>query len=41
VLGSLSRLLAEHGSTVIVVTHSQKVAAAADRVIELSDGRVV
>jgi putative ABC transport system ATP-binding protein len=41
VLGSLSRLRAEHGSTVIVVTHSEKVAAAADRVIELSDGRVV
>jgi putative ABC transport system ATP-binding protein len=41
VLTSLSRLRAEHGSTVIVVTHSTKVASAADRVIELSDGRVV
>ena len=40
VLDSLSRLRAEHGSTMIVVTHSEKVAAGADRVIELSDGRI-
>ncbi len=40
VLASLSRLRAEHGSAVIVVTHSTTVAAAADRVIELSDGRI-
>ena len=40
VLEALKRLQGEHGSTVIVVTHSVKVAAGADRVIELRDGRV-
>jgi putative ABC transport system ATP-binding protein len=40
VLEALSDLRRDHGSTVVVVTHSDKVAAAADRVIELRDGRV-
>ena len=31
----------ERGSTVVVVTHSARVAAAADRVVEMRDGRVV
>jgi putative ABC transport system ATP-binding protein len=41
VLDELRRLRDEQGSTVVVVTHSEQVAAAADRVIEISDGRVV
>jgi ABC-type lipoprotein export system ATPase subunit len=41
VLESLRQLRDERGSTVIVVTHSAKVAAGADRVIEMRDGRVV
>jgi putative ABC transport system ATP-binding protein len=40
VLDALARLSREFGSTVVVVTHSPRVAAAADRVIELTDGRV-
>jgi putative ABC transport system ATP-binding protein len=41
VLDALTRLQREHGATVIVVTHSAKIASAAGRVVELSDGRVV
>lgn len=41
VLESLGQLRAERGSTVVVVTHSERVAGAADRVIEMLDGRVV
>jgi putative ABC transport system ATP-binding protein len=41
VLDALAQLRAERNSTVIVVTHSERVAAAADRVIEMVDGRVV
>jgi putative ABC transport system ATP-binding protein len=41
VLAALRELCASFGSTVAVVTHSEQVAAAADRVIELRDGRVV
>jgi ABC-type lipoprotein export system ATPase subunit len=41
VLESLRQLRDERGSTVVVVTHSAKVAAGADRVIEMRDGRVV
>ena len=41
VLDMLGRLSVEHESTVIVVTHSDAVAAAADRVVELRDGSVV
>jgi putative ABC transport system ATP-binding protein len=40
VLEALSALRRDHGSTVVVVTHSERVATAADRVIELRDGRV-
>jgi putative ABC transport system ATP-binding protein len=41
VLGSLRQLREERGSTVILVTHSSVVAGAADRVVEMRDGRVV
>jgi putative ABC transport system ATP-binding protein len=34
------RSRAERGSSVVVVTHSDRVAAAADRVLQLSDGRL-
>ncbi len=40
VLDALRRLRDELGSTVVVVTHSPRVAAAVDRVVELRDGRV-
>jgi putative ABC transport system ATP-binding protein len=39
VLESLRSLRDDYGSTVVVVTHSERVAAAADRVIEIRDGR--
>jgi putative ABC transport system ATP-binding protein len=39
VLRSLQRLRDEFGSTVVVVTHSARVAEAADRVVEIRDGR--
>ena len=38
-LDALRRLRDEYGATVVVVTHSARVAEAADRVIELRDGR--
>jgi putative ABC transport system ATP-binding protein len=41
VLGLLRDLGRRHGATVVLVTHSREAAAAADRVIELRDGRVV
>ena len=41
VLEALGRLRDEGGSTVIVVTHSSEVAAAADRVVEMRDGALV
>lgn len=41
VLAALERLRDEFGSTVVVVTHSPGVAEAADRVVELRDGRTV
>ncbi len=41
VLEALERLRSEHGETVLVVTHSDGVAAAADRVIQMRDGRRV
>jgi ABC-type lipoprotein export system ATPase subunit len=40
VLEALGALRRDHGSTVVVVTHSERVAEAADRVVELRDGRV-
>lgn len=41
VLGALTRLRDEGDATVLVVTHSARVASGADRVIEVRDGRVV
>ena len=38
VLEALRRLREEFGSTVVVVTHSQRVAEAVDRVVEIRDG---
>ena len=40
VLDSLRELRDSFGSTVVVVTHSGRVSAAADRVVEMRDGRV-
>lgn len=40
VLEALERLRAELGSTIVVVTHSERVAGAADRVVEVRDGSV-
>jgi ABC-type lipoprotein export system ATPase subunit len=39
VLDALAELRSRFGSTVVVVTHSTRVADAADRVVEMSDGR--
>jgi putative ABC transport system ATP-binding protein len=41
VLEALARLRDEFGSTVVVVTHSNSVAAAAHRVLELRDGSLI
>jgi ABC-type lipoprotein export system ATPase subunit len=41
VLEAFARLRAVERSTVVVATHSERVAAAADRVVELRDGRVI
>ncbi len=41
VLDLLVRMHAEHGATLIVVTHDPAVAELADRRIHLSDGRIV
>jgi putative ABC transport system ATP-binding protein len=41
VLDGFSRLRRDFGSTVVVVSHSDVVARAADRVIEIRDGRAV
>jgi putative ABC transport system ATP-binding protein len=41
VLDELRRLQQELGSTIVTVTHSPRLAAHADRVIEIRDGRVV
>src|SRR5690242_13424226 len=40
VFDALAQLAAELGSTVILVTHSTRVAAAAGRVLEMRDGRI-
>jgi putative ABC transport system ATP-binding protein len=41
VLDALHRLREDRGSTVVIVTHSPRVAGAADRVIEMRDGAVL
>jgi putative ABC transport system ATP-binding protein len=41
VLDAMRRLCENHGSTIVTVTHSEQVASAADRVVEMRDGRVV
>ena len=41
VLDALQRLRSEHGSAVVIVTHSEAVAARADRVVEMRDGRAI
>ncbi len=41
VLGLLDRLRRERSLTLVVVTHSHEVAAAADREVRLKDGRIV
>jgi putative ABC transport system ATP-binding protein len=41
VLDALHRLREQSGSTVVIVTHSPRVAETADRVIEMRDGTVV
>jgi putative ABC transport system ATP-binding protein len=41
VLDALQRLRGEFGSTVVVVTHSLRVAETVDRVLELRDGKLV
>jgi putative ABC transport system ATP-binding protein len=41
VIAELQRLNREQGATVLIVTHNPEVAAAADRVITVRDGRVV
>jgi putative ABC transport system ATP-binding protein len=40
VLDALRQLREQRGSTVVIVTHSSRVAGEADRVIEMRDGRV-
>jgi putative ABC transport system ATP-binding protein len=41
VLELLRRACDEHGRTVMIVTHDQRIATMADRVLELVDGRIV
>jgi ABC-type lipoprotein export system ATPase subunit len=41
VLRALMRLRDEYGASVLAVTHSEQVAARADRVVEMRDGRIV
>ncbi len=41
VLGLFDQLRSEHGVTVVMVTHDPAVAATADRVVHMHDGRVV
>jgi len=41
VLGIFRRLQSAHGVTVLLVTHDQEVAAVADRLVHMLDGRVV
>jgi putative ABC transport system ATP-binding protein len=41
VLDALEKLRADYGSTIVLVTHSERVAARAQRVIEMRDGKVL
>ena len=41
VVALMRRLAAAHGATVVMVTHSHEAARAADRIVELRDGRIV
>src|SRR6187549_1705279 len=41
VLEALARVNAEIGTTTVIITHNAAIAAMADRVIRLADGRVV
>ncbi len=41
VLKLLERLRHDRGLTLVIVTHSSEVAAAADREIHMKDGRIV
>jgi len=41
VVDLLAAVVRRHGATLLMVTHSREAAAAADRVVTLSDGRVV
>jgi len=41
VLEALEALGTEHGAAAVIVTHSERVAVAADRVVEIRDGRAV
>ena len=41
VMQTLKNIREEHGTTLVVVTHEREVAAMADRIIRLRDGRVV
>ncbi len=41
ILGLLQQMSREQGKTVVVVTHNAALAQAADRVIQLKDGRVI
>jgi putative ABC transport system ATP-binding protein len=41
VLDALRQLRERQGSTLVIVTHSSRVAGAADRVLEMRDGRVI
>ena len=41
VVGLLRKVRERFGTTIVLVTHDESVAAAADRVVRISDGRVV
>jgi len=41
VLGVFGRLRAERGTTILLVTHDETVAATADRAVTMRDGRIV
>jgi ABC-type lipoprotein export system ATPase subunit len=41
VIERLKSLAAARGTTVVLVTHSREAASAAERIVELSDGRMV